>query len=74
MATRPTIDARRSAKTAFKNVVRIKFIGDRGAGYAWLAAELGVSEAACHFAMMSAQQALSAEAACRALLKVDPNV
>lgn len=72
MATRPTINARRMAKNAFQAIVRLQYSGDRSAAYAWLAAVLDIPEPACHFAMMSFDQANSAKAACLNLLRAEP--
>ncbi|WP_082404612.1 zinc-finger-containing protein [Achromobacter sp. 2789STDY5608633] len=69
MATRPTIDARRSAKEAFQAIVRRHHSGDRAAAYASLAIKLGIPEPACHFAMMNIHQAHTAKAACLELLR-----
>jgi hypothetical protein len=69
MATRPTIDARRSAKEAFQEIVRRQHSGDRAAAYAWLAITLGIPEPACHFAMMNIDQAHAAKTACLELLR-----
>lgn len=61
LADKATREARKIAKADFFTLVRIRFGGDRSAGYAWLAKQMGIPASICHFGMFDQQQALQAQ-------------
>lgn len=60
LANRATRQARKSAKQAFNRIWRERQLSRAGA-YAWLAAQMGLTAAECHFGLFDVRQCAKAQ-------------